>query len=1210
MKKFYKPFINLGIGFLLLSTFAQAQYVEFVQNKGQWDASVLYKGDMGFGEVYLQKTGYTVNLNNADDLNQIAVYYGGHTNLKGHTSTHSSKNTQTNLTVPSTSSSLILHAHAYEVIFENASNPLIVPDKPLSGYNNYFIGNDSSKWASQCEIYQAVLYKNLYKGIDVRYYTDNGKLKYEFIVHPGADITQIAMRYNGVDKLQLKNGNLIIQTSVMSITELAPVTYQINEFTKIPVKAKYVLKNNTIRFQIDNFDANATLIIDPTLVFAGFSGSRADNWGYTATYDASGNFYAGGIVFGPGFPVSVGAYQINFAGGDNSEGTGPYDIGIIKFNANGSQRLYATYIGGNGDEQPHSMVVDNDGNLIVAGRTSSGNNFPSTQPVFGSGGSADIFIAKLSLNGSALLASRMFGGSALDGVNIRQKYVLPDGEESIRRNYGDDARSEVIVDKNNNIYLASCTQSSSFPTTPSAFQTTLSGRQDGVVIKTNSNLSNVLFSTLLGGSGDDAAFVLALEPVSNDILVGGGTTSNNFPVQGSVLYGSYQGGICDGFATLLSNNGSTILYSSYIGTGGNDIVYGVQYDKFGFPYIMGTTTGAWPVVNASFLQNNGKQFIAKLKPDLSAWEYSTVFGTGRATPDISPTAFLVDRCENVYVSGWGGSINEGQGYPHSGTFNLSVTPNAIMSNTDGQDFYFFILEKNAASQLYGSFYGNIDGFSDHVDGGTSRFNKEGVIYQAVCANCEKLGYFPTTPGVFSPANMAINGSLCNLAGIKIAFEQAGVSAGLRSSINGIPNDTSGCVPLTVLLEDTLKMGKKYEWSFGDGSPDTITTTPAVSHIYNATGNYLVRLISIDSNTCNIADTAFLTLRVRDNKADLGFTYSKLLPCTSLNYQFTNTSVAPPALPFQPNSFEWNFGDGVIDSINFNPQHSFPAPGSYLISLTLKDTNYCNAPEVLDSLIFISDNVKAQFKTPSIGCAPYDAIFENTSFGGQTFEWNFGDGSTSNEVNPVHHYADTGTYVIRLVAVDSFTCNITDTFYFALKVVPKPTANFSYLPMVPQENTAIRFINNSLDATYYKWDFGDGDTLITRKKDTLLEYTYLRTGTYKVCLSAYNNQGCVDDTCMEVQTIIVPDVDVPNAFTPNGDGINDFVRVRGFGIIKMNWQIYNRWGVKVFESSSINNGWDGKYKGTLQPQEVYNYVLSVEFSDGTKYQKKGDITLLR
>jgi gliding motility-associated-like protein len=372
----------------------------------------------------------------------------------------------------------------------------------------------------------------------------------------------------------------------------------------------------------------------------------------------------------------------------------------------------------------------------------------------------------------------------------------------------------------------------------------------------------------------------------------------------------------------------------------------------------------------------------------------------------------------------------------------------------------------------------------------------------------------------------------------------------------------------------------------------------------------VRLIAIDSNTCNIADTAFLTLRVRDNKADLGFTYSKLLPCTSLNYQFTNTSVAPPALPFGPKSFEWNFGDGVIDSTNFNPQHSFPAPGSYLISLTLKDTNYCNAPEVLDSLVFISDNVKARFNTPSIGCAPYDAIFENTSFGGQTFEWSFGDGSNSNDVNPVHHYADTGTYVIRLVAIDSFTCNITDTFYFSLKVVPKPTANFSYLPTVPQENTAIRFINNSLNATYYKWDFGDGDTLITRKKDTLLEYTYLRTGIYRVCLSAYNNQGCVDDTCMEVQTIIVPDVDVPNAFTPNGDGINDFVRVRGFGIVKMNWQIYNRWGVKVFESSSVNNGWDGKYKGTLQPQEVYNYVLSVEFSDGTKYQKKGDITLLR
>ena len=98
--------------------------------------------------------------------------------------------------------------------------------------------------------------------------------------------------------------------------------------------------------------------------------------------------------------------------------------------------------------------------------------------------------------------------------------------------------------------------------------------------------------------------------------------------------------------------------------------------------------------------------------------------------------------------------------------------------------------------------------------------------------------------------------------------------------------------------------------------------------------------------------------------------------------------------------------------------------------------------------------------------------------------------------------------------------------------------------------------------------------------------------------------------MPVRAIVIPLLDVPNAFTPNGDGINDQVTVKGYGIAKLNWQIYNRWGTLVYQSSNLKTGWDGRYKGVLQPQEVYTYILDVQFSDGTKYQKKGDITLLR
>ena len=185
-----------------------------------------------------------------------------------------------------------------------------------------------------------------------------------------------------------------------------------------------------------------------------------------------------------------------------------------------------------------------------------------------------------------------------------------------------------------------------------------------------------------------------------------------------------------------------------------DQVYGIETDKFGFIYVMGTTEGYMAGKKCSLIQiRNAKQFISKLKPDLDSMVYSTVFGsTGPPNlPNISPTAFLVDRCENVYVSGWGGKSNTGFG--EGNTTGMPTTPDAIKPETDasGSDFYFFVLKKDAASQLYGSFFGQEDPplgvnnpvtFGDHVDGGTSRFDRNGVIYQAMCANCFRTVHFP------------------------------------------------------------------------------------------------------------------------------------------------------------------------------------------------------------------------------------------------------------------------------------------------------------------------------------------------------------------------------------------------------------------------------------------------------------------------------------
>ena len=320
-----RPYLFLLFSFLF-SCALQAQYfsnIEFIENKGQWDNRVKYTGEIPAGAFFIRSGGFTVLQHNHSDLEQIAERMHKHPDGK-----QQGKEDE----------KLVLHSHAYNVDFLGANaNIEIIPDKPVSSYNNYFIGNDPAKWASGCKIYQAVTLKNVYPNVDVRYYTENGKLKYDIVAKPGADIKKIALKYEGVDKLEIKNKELVIGTSVEQVKELSPYTYQLAGKEKKDLTAKYIIKNNIVRFDIKGYDPNSTIVIDPTLVFVSFSGATSDNWGYTATYGPDGSMFGGGIVFngtgGAGFPVSPGAFQTTFGGG--SGGNEAIDMGIIKLSPNG-----------------------------------------------------------------------------------------------------------------------------------------------------------------------------------------------------------------------------------------------------------------------------------------------------------------------------------------------------------------------------------------------------------------------------------------------------------------------------------------------------------------------------------------------------------------------------------------------------------------------------------------------------------------------------------------------------------------------------------------------------------------------------------------------------------------------------------------------------------------------------------------------------------
>ncbi|HEX7691823.1 MAG TPA: hypothetical protein VF408_05515, partial [Sediminibacterium sp.] len=283
-------------------------YIQFVENKGQWDANIRFKGEMSMGAFALQKDGYRVLLHNQKDLTallELSHPVAKNTNTTAAMSSPGEHQipvpegggggTGGGATIPG-----ILRSHAYGVRFLNANpDPVVVPDKPLPGYNNYILGSDSAQWAGDCRIYQAVTFLNMYPGIDIRYYTSAGVLKYDMIVHPGADVGRIAMYFDGVDGLSLNKGDLVVKTSVDKVTEKAPYTFQLINGQRKEIPCRFELKGNIVTFKMDAaYSHDATLVIDPSLIFSTFTGSTSSNWGYTATYDGKGNFYSGSIVFG------------------------------------------------------------------------------------------------------------------------------------------------------------------------------------------------------------------------------------------------------------------------------------------------------------------------------------------------------------------------------------------------------------------------------------------------------------------------------------------------------------------------------------------------------------------------------------------------------------------------------------------------------------------------------------------------------------------------------------------------------------------------------------------------------------------------------------------------------------------------------------------------------------------------------------------------
>jgi hypothetical protein len=728
--------------------------LEFIENRGQWDARARYAAQVGPGaRLFVEATGLTYALT------------AGLPDHGPHAATPRA-------------SALKGHALRVEFVQPGPEARLTAPEAPAPGARHYLRGADAAHWAGSVRAWPQLRYQALWMGIDmVLKENAEGQLEYDLLLAAGADPARARFRYQGASALSLDaTGRLQVATTAGPLTEYRPQAWQTDPATgqQRPVACAFVLNGNTVGFKVGKYNHKLPLVIDPVVQFASYTGSTVENWGFAATHDAAGNLYTAGVVFEPGYPTTTGAYQTTFAGN--------IDVAIMKFNTGATgpgARAWATYLGGGQLEFPHSLLVNGRGELLVLGSTSS-NDYPTTTTALSRtfkggpsvspfGGNspfvmttgADLVLTRLSASGGGLRASTYLGGTGTDGL-LDAAAPTP----RLRHNYGDAFRGDLALDPQGNVYVASVTSSTNFPGLTAAY---LGGPSDGLVASLDSSFSQVRWATPLGGSGADAAYSLERE-ATGGLLVTGGTTSPNL-TGATNGYRATPGGGVDGYVARLSAGGA-LTQSTYLGTSSYDQAFFVRSSPGGLLVLGQTLSQAWPGADTSrYHTARGQQFIQQLAPDLRSAGYATVFGSGRSTTDISPTAFGVDCYGRIALAGWGG----GQDPNGGNTTGLATTPNALQRTTDGQDFYLMQLSDGARVLDYATYFGT--SADDHVDGASSRFDANLTLFQAMCA-CDQPGGqpIPLPPGAttYLPTNGAAR---CNNAAFKFALTAGSSPAG-------------------------------------------------------------------------------------------------------------------------------------------------------------------------------------------------------------------------------------------------------------------------------------------------------------------------------------------------------------------------------------------------------------------------------------------------
>lgn len=586
------------------------------------------------------------------------------------------------------------------------SHPQMVAEHPLPGKINYLIGREPSHWHTGIPTYERVRYRGLFPGVDAVFYGKEGEIEYDLVMAPGVDPAKISFALTGARSLQVApDGDLVMGLDNGKVLQRKPVVYQEENGVRRLLSAHYIIHHdNTVTYEIAGVNRKLPLVIDPRLSYSTFIGSNTLDTVQSVAVDQFGNAYlTGSTVFG--FPTK------NPAQG-NQLGT---DAFVTKLSPNGSSLIYSTILGGSSADFGLAIAVDRFGSAYVGGETDS-TDFPTTPGTFepppGSIDANNGFITKLSPGGSSFTYSLLLGGGDLDQiralaldtqhrvyvtgftcstnfpvknafqpVTVGQNCADGGGDAFVTRvnaagtaldfsTYLDGSFESIgngiAVDSGFHAYVTGSTESPDFPTTPGAFQRVLKAQvipedphdlhqSNAFVTKFSSDGQSLIYSTYLGGTADDVAEAIALDP-DGRACVTGAASSADFPVTAGAFQKTRHGS-SDAFVTKFQLSGGGLFYSTFLGGSGGDGASSIAVDSLGRAYVAGGTSSTdFPVVNPIQAHLAGAQdaFVTKLSATGNALFFSTYLG-GTAV-DVA-NSIRLDSNGNAFVGGATDSTN-------------------------------------------------------------------------------------------------------------------------------------------------------------------------------------------------------------------------------------------------------------------------------------------------------------------------------------------------------------------------------------------------------------------------------------------------------------------------------------------------------------------------------------------------------------------------